>query len=253
MLSAVVLTKNEEENLKGCLSSLNFCDEIIMIDDFSTDGTLAIAKKAKTKIFQRKLNGDFSSQRNFGLKKARGDWVLFVDADERVSKPLREEIERLMRSINKGKSRNVAYYIKRRDFWWGRELRYGETRKVRNKGLIRLVKRNSGQWIGKVHESYMAKGPVGRLRSFLDHFPHPRLKDFISEINFYSSLRAKELFLKGKKTNIIEIVLFPSVKFILNYLLYLGFLDGGPGFVYAFMMSFHSFLVRAKLYQLSLD
>ncbi|MEK7633574.1 MAG: glycosyltransferase family 2 protein [Patescibacteria group bacterium] len=258
-LSAIVLAKNEEENIERCLKSLGFCDEIIVVDDYSTDNTLEkiqISKskfqiKSKIQIFQRKLDNDFAEQRNFGLSKANNEWVLFVDADEEVNEELKKEINGLDSRL-RGNDKNIydSYYIKRRDFFWNKELKYGEVRQIRQIGLIRLVCKNSGKWMGSVHEVFHTANKVGQLNGFLNHYPHPTLKEFINDVNYYSSIRAEELFNRGTKTNVFEIVFFPFGKFIYNYFLNLGFLDGPTGFTYAFMMSFHSFLVRAKLYQL---
>ena len=247
-ISAVILTKNEENNLERCLKSVLFCDEIVIIDDFSTDKTLEIAKRYKAKVFKRELNNNFSSQRQFAFSRAGGEWLLFIDADEEVSLELKNDIKNV---FSHGNQKIVAYYIKRRDFWWGRELKYGETQKARNKGLIRLIRKNHGLWHGFVHEVFKTKEATSCLSGFLNHYPHPTLTEFISDVNRYSSLRAKELFSQKKRTNICQIILYPLFKFKLNYFIYLGFLDGVPGFVYAFMMSFHSFLVRVKLYQLT--
>lgn len=246
-ISAVVLTKNEEKNIERCLRPLAFCNEIIIVDDFSGDKTVELANKFKAKVYKHKLNDDFSSQRNFGLEKAKGEWVLFIDADEEVSQQLEEEI---LNKLNlNSNDKNLAYYIKRRDFWWGRELRYGEMRKIRQIGLVRLIRRNSGKWVGKVHEVFKASGSFGQLKSFINHYPHQTLRDFVAEINFYSTVRARELLSQGGETNILETIFYPLGKFILNYFVYLGFLDGAAGFAYAFLMSFHSFLVRVKLFQ----
>lgn len=243
-ISAIVLTKNEEKNIEACLQSLTFCDEVIVVDDFSTDSTAQIAKEHNATIIPRKLEGGFSAQRNFGMERAKNDWVLFIDADERVSPELQKEIESLDRE-----SAIQTYYIPRRDFWWGTELRYGEVQKVRRNGLIRLIKKGSGQWTGAVHEEFKTDKPTGKLTTFLDHYPHQTLKEFIHEINVYSTLRARELSSQGKTVSIFSILAYPFFKFILVYFVYLGFLDGPAGFAYAFLMSFHSFLVRAKLYQ----
>ncbi len=245
-ITAVILTRNEEKNLKRTIDSVLFCDEIVVIDDYSTDNTNVIAKKLGAKVYQRKLQGDFASQRNFGMTKAQGDWILFVDADEVISKELAGEIKS---EIRNPKSEIQAYYIKRRDFFWGQELIYGEISKARNIGLIRLIKKGSKKWFGTVHEVFITAGKTQRLQFFLNHYPHPTLAEFLHSINIYSSLRAKELLWQGKNPNIIETILFPIGKFIYNYFIKLGFLDGPAGFTYAFMMSFHSFLVRAKLYQ----
>jgi len=258
MLSAVVLTKNEERNIERCLRSLDFVDEIVVVDDYSTDNTLnQISKikkqndKSKIKILQKNLNSDFAAQRNFGLEKAEGEWVLFVDADEEVSKELKEEIKKLVRCAILKQNNLAGFYIKRRDWFWGREVRFGEVLKVRRKGILRLIKKGFGKWEGKVHEELEIgdwKLEIGKLKNFINHYPHPTIKEFLGEINFYSSLRADELFQQGKKTNILEIIFYPLFKFILNYFIYFGFLDGAVGFVYAFMMSFHSFLVRGKIF-----
>ncbi len=244
MISAVVLTKNEEKNIKECLETLQWCDEIIVVDDNSEDKTVEIAKKMRAKVFIRSLGRDFSNQRNFGLEKAKGDWVLFVDADERVSLELQKEIESVLKN---GKSTVSGYLLKREDRIWGQSLKYGETAGIR---LIRLGKKGKGKWEKPVHETWNIKGEVGELKSPLFHFPHPTITEFLEEINFYSTLRARQLYQENRKTNLFEILAYPTGKFLKNYLLKLGFLDGMPGFVVALLMSFHSFLVRAKLYLL---
>lgn len=243
-ISAVIITKNEENNIEKSIKSVSFCDEIIIIDDFSTDKTIAIAKKNGAIVYQRKLDDNFAEQRNYGLEKAKGDWILFIDADEQMTYELEMEIKKII--INKNIS---AYYIKRRDKWWGRWLKYGELFRVYYSGLPRLVRKNSGRWEGKVHERYITLGPTLKLDSFLNHYPHQDVKTFLKDINIYSSIRAKELYDNGIKCTIFAVIFYPFIKFIVGYFLCLGFLDGPPGFAYAFLMSFHSFLVRAKLYQ----
>lgn len=245
-ISGIVLTKNEERDITRCLESLSFCDEIVVIDDESTDNTVQIAEKHKSKVFKRKLSSDFSGQRNFILDKVKGDWLLFVDADEVVTPELKEEIKK---TVNNTTNNQSVYYIKRRDIWWGKPVTRGEVRKAFKKGIIRLVRKNSGRWYGSVHEEFRAHGSAGRLNGYLDHFAHDSIKSFLMHINTYSSIRATELWKSGKKSNILELIFYPFGKFFYTYVLLLGFLDGVGGFTYSFMMSFHSFLVRAKLYQ----
>lgn len=243
MLTAVVLTKNEEKNIVDCLEGLTFCDEILIIDDNSEDRTAEIAKNLSVKVFTHPLNNDFSGQRNYGLNKARNNWVLFVDADERVSKDLSEEI---IKKISEDK--NDGFFIKREDTIWGRKMLHGE---LGNIWLTRLGKKQFGKWRGIVHENWGIIGRLGKLENKLDHYPHQRLSEFLKEINYYTDLKAKELYLAGKLTKWYSILLYPKSKFILNYILKLGFLDGIPGFIFAIMMSYHSFLVRAKLWTLN--
>ncbi|MBI2028546.1 MAG: glycosyltransferase family 2 protein [Candidatus Levybacteria bacterium] len=244
MLSAVVICRNEEGNIQDCLKSLSFCDEIIVIDDYSKDQTQKIIKdlkNSKIELMEHALNNDFSKIRNFGLGKAKNEWVLYVDADERVSPALAFEISN---AIIFSSDFN-GFCIKRRDIMWGKELKYGESA-VTN--LLRLGKKDFGQWEGKVHERWKIKGKVGRLNNALLHYPHKTLREFLQEINFYSTLRAIELHDRGDKVSFSSIVLFPCGKFLLNYFLRRGLLDGVPGLIFAITMSLHSFLVRGKLW-----
>ena len=244
-LSAVVLTKNEEKNIDICLRSLTFCMEIIVVDDNSTDNTENSAKKYNVIFLKRPLNNNFAAQRNFGLEKATGDWVLFIDADEVITAELALEIQNTLNAPGK----KNGFALKRRDFWWGKELKHGETLAARSQGFVRLVKKGCGIWSREVHEVMQVSGEVGHLKYFINHYPHPTIKCFLEKINTYTSMRAQELLKSGKTTNTFQIITYPLGKFILTYFIKLGFLDGPAGFTYAFFMSFHSFLVRAKLYQ----
>lgn len=244
MISAVVLTKNEEKNIEDCLNSLEWCDEIIVIDDQSADKTVELAKHLGAKVFAQPLGNDFASQRNFGLKKASHKWVLFIDADERISGSLRNEI--LTHLSSKTNSSN-GFYFKRIDVMWGRQLRYGETGNIQ---LLRLAKKNAGKWEGKIHERWNITGKTTILENPLMHYPHPTIREFLEDINFYTTIRAQELFEKKVRVHFLDIVLYSKGKFFMNYILKQGFRDGIPGIIGAIMMSFHSFLVRAKLWSL---
>jgi len=252
MISAVVLAKNEQKSIARCLKSLSFCDEILVVDDYSTDNTVEVAKKQNAKVIEHSLNNNFGAQRNFAIEKVNNDWILFIDADEVVSEKLKIELSSIFSTKHQVPStkyeKYLAYLIPRRDFFWGRELKYGETQTARSRGIIRLVKRDSGKWIGEVHEKYITEGTVGKLSGFIDHYPHPTIVSFLIKINDYSSKRAEELDKSGVKQGIALMLLTPLFKFIYTYFVKLGFLDGPSGFVYSFMMSFHSFLVRSKLY-----
>jgi len=244
MISAIVLTKDEEQNISGCLKSLSFCDEIIVIDDNSSDQTATIAKKLGAKVFHHQLEGDFAQQRNFALTKAGGDWILFVDADERISEKLKKEI---LHSIQIPDNSNNGYYLKRFDHMWGKQLSHGEIGTLR---LLRLVKNNAGKWKGHVHETLFVTGQTGQLKNPILHYPHPSVAQFLEAINIFSTIRAKELYEKKKPSSAIAIVAYPLGKFLQNFVLRYGFLDGTAGLVFAIIMSFHSFLVRGKLWLL---
>lgn len=247
MLTCVILAKNEEKTIEKAIKSAEFADEILVVDDDSTDNTATLALKAGATILTHSLNGNFADQRNYAQEKAAGEWVLFLDADEEVMPELKKSILEITKIEN---NKISAYYIKRRDRLWGRELTHGEVEKAYNKGIIRLVKKNSGKWEGTVHEEYKPNGQTGQLSGYINHTPHQSIKEFLEDVNTYSTLRAQELYHAHKKTNALEILFFPILKFKYTYFLKLGFLDGPEGFIYSFMMSFHSFLVRAKLYLL---
>lgn len=244
MISAVILTKNEENNILECLKSLSWCDEVIVIDDESHDKTVEIVKKAGAKVFVHPLQEDFAAQRNFGLEKAKGDWILFIDADERVTQGLWYEI---MAKTNAPFSPYSGYYLKREDSIWGKKLLHGETGNIK---ILRLAKRDAGKWEGKVHERWNVKEKTEILQNPLIHYPHQTIKEFLQEINFYTDLRARELHKKKVHVSWFSILLYPKAKFIVNYFAKVGFLDGLPGFIFAIMMSLHSFLVRGKLWLL---
>jgi glycosyltransferase involved in cell wall biosynthesis len=244
MISAIILSKNEEKNIRACIESVLWCDEIIVIDDNSEDETVRIAKNLGAMVYMHDLNRDFAAQRNFGLEKARQEWVLFIDADERVSDALRLEITG---TISARRNRYVGYYLRRSDVLWGRKMQHGETAKIK---LLRLGRKESGKWNGSVHEKWEMTGHVAELREELLHYPHPSLKEFLTEVNFYTDIRAAELHRKKIKSSWWTILLYTKGKFFQNYILRLGFLDGIPGIVSATMMSFHSFLVRGKLWLL---
>lgn len=242
MISAVVLTKNEEKNIKECLYTLKWCDEVIVIDDNSEDKTVQIAKDSGAKVYTHSLNNTFSTQRNYGLDKAKGEWVLFVDADERISQNLAFEITNV---ISHNLENYNGFYIKRLDSMWNKILKHGESGSIK---LLRLAKKEKGIWVDPVHETWKIKGRTGTLKNPIIHYPHPSLSNFLREINFYTTLRSDYLYSKKKKVYWWEIITYPKGKFIVNYFFKLGILDGIPGLINAILMSFHSYLVRAKLW-----
>ena len=238
-LTAVVLTRNEEENIDECLGDISFADEILIIDNNSTDRTVDIAKKYKAKIIKNTLKS-FASQRNFALDNAENEWVLFIDADERVGPDLREEIIKI-----KNDEINDGFFIRREDYFLGRQMRYGD---LGNVWILRLGRKDKGRWEGDVHEEWRIKGKTSRLNSSITHLSHKNLTHFIKKLNYYSSVRANELIKKNKSANLFSIIIFPVFKFTYLYFLKLGFADSQAGFIHALLMSFYTYLVRSKMY-----
>ena len=241
-ISAVILTRNEEKNIAECIFGLNFCDEIVVVDDGSLDKTVEIARKLGLKVFLRYLNRDFAAQRNYALEKASGKWVFFVDADERVSGQLREEIKK---EIDSPDNPHVGCFLRRDDYMWGKKLKYGETGSIL---LLRLGRKSAGKWVRNVHEVWETVGRTKILKSPLKHYPHQTLREFIFDINFHSDLHAVANYKEGKRSNWVKILFWPRAHGFKNWVLKLGFLDGTEGFVFALMMSFHSFLSWSKLW-----
>ncbi len=239
-ISCIVLTKNEELLLPICLKSVSWCDEIIIIDDFSIDNTISIAKKYAVKIFSRKLNSDFSAQRNFGLKKAKGEWVLFLDADEYVPKSLASKIRKILND-----TKFDGFLLRRTDIFLGKKLIGGESG---NSYLLRLAKKGAGQWRRAVHEKWDVPGKLGMFGEPIYHNSHPNVSQFVDQINYFSQLHFKESSFEGKKSNILKIIIYPIFKFFINFLVKYAFRDGTHGFVSAMFMSFHSFLSWSELW-----
>lgn len=239
MISAVVLTKNEEKNILECLEGLKWSDEIVVVDDNSTDKTREIAQKAGAKVFTRALDSDFAGQRNFALEKARYDWIFFVDADERVSPELAVEVQKKIKN-----TKTAGFYFRRIDNFMGHWLKHGEIGGIR---ILRLARRGSGRWERAVDEKWQVAGETKTFKNPLFHYAHPDLTQFLKSVNERTGLNARVFYEEGRKVNFLEWIK-PVVKFKQNYIFKLGFLDGLPGFIFAVLMSLHSFLVRGKLY-----
>lgn len=249
-ITLLLLTHNESSNISKNFTWLRKCTrikEVIVVDDNSSDDTKTQIKKKdspsqKVVFIQNNLNGDFAAQRNFGISKSSNDWILWLDADEIPSL-------KMISFLNKEKLHpGTNYSFDRHDIFLGYDLKHGEN--GTNK-FIRLFNKNEGSFTGKVHEIWQ-----GRDTATIDtgeiilHKTAVNLKQFLEKINFYSNIRAKELFEQKTPVNLFRIIFYPTGKFIQNYILRLGFLDGTPGIIMALSMSFYSFLVRAKLWHL---
>lgn len=242
-ITAVILCKNGATTLPACLNSLAFCEAIIVGDDGSTDDSVSIAKHHHADVIKLPSNFDFSKKRNFLLDYVRTEWIFFVDVDELVSKELAYELE----YGNWRTSKKNGFLIPRNDLFMGRKLHYGETAHTR---LLRLAKAGSGKWSRSVHETWKIKGSLGILTGELLHSPHPTLEGFFDKIDRYTELEADERMTLPGTTQLrysIQLFTYPPAKFFQNYILRFGFLDGHPGLVLAWMMSFHSLCVRIKV------
>ena len=244
-LSAAIITFNEEENIKDCLDSLSdFVDEIVVLDSFSTDATEEVCRaNPKVRFYQHPFDG-YIEQKNRAFEKCRSDWILSLDADERVSAELRDSIEDLVNrnpKIAGAKFPRLTYHMHRyiRYSGWYPNARY------------RLIRKGMAEWGGNnPHEKLLLKGKGVKIKGDLIHFSAKDLSDQIKTINAFSSLTALTRYNKGKKFHLWRLLFKPVSKFIEMYLVKRGFMDGMQGFIIAVSSSFSSFLKEAKLYEL---
>jgi len=243
-ISLFLITKNESENIKKHLAWLDQCpiiNEIVVVDDNSTDDTVKILKGLKAKVFNRGLDNNFSAQRQFGISQTTNNLILWLDADEQPSVKLIEFLNHI------DTNRSINYAFKRTDFFLSHQLKHGETA---SPYFLRLFDKHHGKFVGLVHETWVSDLPSQNLDLEILHHSHLTLQSFFEKINFYTDIRAQELFNSKVHTNLFQIIFYPFAKFIHNYFLRLGFLDGTPGIILALGMSFHSFLVRSKLWRM---
>lgn len=238
-ISVVVLTKNEEKQIEGCLDSIRWADEIHIIDSGSTDQTLSIAKKYTDKIWLEESD-DFSIKRNLGLAKAKSQWVLYIDADERVTPQLQNEIRIVVE-----KDELAAYTIPRKNFYLGKEWPFVEK-------IARLFQKERLKgWTGKIHESPIIEGKVGELQNYLLHHTHRDLSSMVDKTIEWSKIEA-ELRLKTKHPPVVW-WRFPRVmltEFYRSYVMQSGWKAGTIGIIESFYQSFSIFITYARLWEM---
>lgn len=239
-LTAIVLTSNEEKNLPQCLETLQFADEILVIDDWSTDKTVEIAKKFGAEVYRRKLN-DFASQRNFALSKATGKWVLFVDADERVTEELREEI------LTKIQNQVNGYQIPRKNKIFGKFFRFTDWYPDHQ---LHLFKRLKGKYQRQVHERVVVEGKVGKLKNPLIHNNYQTIDQFIFKNFFrYADLEARVLVEEGYRFQWVDLFKKPVGEFLRRFFACQGYKDGIHGLVASALVSLATFVIYAKVWE----
>lgn len=247
-ISLALLTKNDQKNIEmhfNWLKDIKTIDEIVVVDDFSNDKTISSLKSIidssqTLKVYKRHLKGNFSQQRQYLISKTKNNWILWLDPDEQLSTPLISYL------LNFSPKANIdSYQFVRQEIFLGHKLNHGQaiTR------VTRLFDKNQGCFRGKVHEIWVSSSGLS-LNLYLYHHSNLTIDQALKKINFYTDIRSGELFDQKITTNIFEIICYPIAKFIQVYIVKLGLLDGIPGIILSLLMSFHSFLVRAKLWHL---
>jgi len=234
-LTVIIPTFNEESLVEGALHSVLFADEIIVIDSFSVDGTQDISKRYASKFLQRKFD-NFSNQKNFALKQASSDWVLFLDAEERVTHSLEMEIkETIANTKHSGFKINFPHFFMNRFLYFESDT------------VIRLVKREGSSYTGDVHEKLQVSGSVGTLKNDMIDYSYKGLQNFIEKREVYAWFQAGQLLNKGTKPTLFKMMCRPAFRFFKSYVLKGGFRDGIPGLAVAAITSYGVFQRYAKL------
>jgi len=242
-LSVTIITLNEAAHIAAAIRSVSWADEIIVVDSGSTDDTVTIARNAGARVETRGWTG-WVDQKNFAADLATHDWILSLDADERVTPDLAAEIRSLLATT----PAHVAYRIPRVTFHLGRWIR---TTDFYPDFQTRLYARRHARWRGQyVHESVVADSAPGRLTHELQHFSFTNLADHLDRLNRYSTLAARQMFENGRRTSVAGLIVHPAAAFIRNYVLRRGFLDGTAGLTLSAVNAYGVFIKMAKLHEL---
>ena len=234
-LTVIIPTYNEENYIDDCLKSIDFADQIIVIDSFSADKTIEIAKNFNCEIIERKFD-NFSNQKNFAIANAKNDWILFLDADERVTQKLKLEI---IKTINNPKHK--AYKIRFPHFYMNRFLYHTENK------VVRLVDNNNIKFHGLVHEKLLHEGSVGLLKNFMIHYTYKGLFNYIEKKDSYAWFQAKMSIEKNKKATYFQLIFKPIYRFFHTYIIRRGILDGVPGLAVASIDAYGVFSRYVKM------
>jgi glycosyltransferase involved in cell wall biosynthesis len=242
-LSVTVIAKNEAADIGAALASVAFADEIVVVDSHSTDETAAIARRYTDRVIVRDWAG-YVDQKNYAASIAAHDWILSLDADERVTPALADEI----RSTLAGSPEHAAFRMPRVTWHLGRWIR---TTDWYPDYQLRLYDRRRAAWTGRyVHEAVDVHGSIGRLRGDLQHYAYRDIADHLETIDRYTTYAAKQMYESGRRANVLQIAGHPPLAFLRNYVARGGFRDGAVGFTISALNAYYVFLKFAKLWEL---
>lgn len=239
-ITAVVLTKNEEARLPQCLAALSWVDQILVIDDYSSDKTVEIAENLGAKVYQKKLK-DFQSQRNYALKKVKTPWVLFIDADEEVPEKLKREIKSAIK-----KKEFAGFKFPRKNIIFDKWIKHSGWHPDYQLHLFRTDK---GKYIGKVHEQAEVKGKVGRLKSHLLHQNYQTISQYLEKLEHYTTLAAQSAIESGYKFKPQDLISKPAEEFFRRFFAEKGYKDEFHGLVLALLQAFSELILYLKVWE----
>lgn len=243
-ITAIIPTLNEEINIEQAIKSVDFADEIIVIDSYSSDNTVSLAKKHNVNLIMREFD-DYSSQKNYAIEKAKHNWIYVLDADERVTPKLKKEITEAVKTPND----LVGFNVFRTFYFAGKKLKYSG---YQHDKVIRLFRKDKCQYNGKkVHERIKADGEVGFLNNKLEHYTYRNYNHFIEKLNRYAGIKAQILYEKGASVNAFHLLIKPPVRFIIHYFIKGGIFDGFPGFMVSIIMAYGVLTRYIKLWLLN--
>lgn len=243
-LSAVVITRNEAARVAGCLESLAFADEIVVVDDASTDDTVAVCRRYTEKVIVHPHAGEnFDLNKNVGMDAATGDWVLLVDADERVTPELAAELKELLAQDPP----ESAFWLPRREVYFGRHAAHAAS----SAEVLRLFRRGAARFEGdQLHAHPAVTGPIGRLTAPLDHRAYATFNEYWRKTQAYTDHEARHRFASGQRAGLADVAVAPLKLFRFRYWKLKGYKDGVHGLVYCLVTSLYPLLQNWKLYRL---
>lgn len=244
-ITVLILTYNEEMHIAGAIESVLWADEILVVDSYSTDDTTRIAATyPAVKVLQHPFE-NHGKQRNWAIPQARHEWILVLDADERVQPPLQEEIQNKLKQKN---TEDAAFSIGRINFFMGKEIRYSGWQ---NDRVIRLFRRDECRYSKlEVHEKIETSGKVGRLENKLIHYTFRNLKHYLQKFDQYTTSSAYDRLKKTRRVTLYHLLVKPFFRFFKQYFIKLGFLDGKVGFILSAMASYSVFLRYLKSWRI---
>jgi glycosyltransferase involved in cell wall biosynthesis len=243
-ISAAIICRDEADHIEECLRSVAWCDEVIVVDSGSTDGTVEKAERHATRVVHHPWEG-FVAQKNFALGLAQGEWIFCLDADERCTQELRDAIRREIASPGE----TVGFEVRRHTFYLGRWINHGGWYPDRK---LRVVRRARGRWSGiDPHDRLCADGPVRRIEADLQHYTYRDFAEQLESVQQFSDVVSMEWLREGRRFSLALAIVHPPVKFFECWLWKLGLLDGWPGFVIAATSAFYVLAKHVKLWERS--